>query len=273
MNLIILSIITLGTIGAVGSIILYFVSQAFHVEEDPRIALVQEALPAANCGGCGYPGCSGFADACVKAENLDKLHCPAGGVETMKKVAEILGKTVQGKDPLIAVVRCNGSCENRPRTNLYEGARTCAVSSLLCSGDTACSYGCLGHGDCVTACPFDAIYINPASLLPEVDEEKCTACGNCVKACPKMLIQLRKKGPESRRIYVSCMNKEKGAVAKKACSTACIACSKCQKVCDFEAITIQDNLAYIDDNKCRVCRKCVSECPTSSIVELNFPKK
>ena len=273
MNLIILAVISLGTIGAVSAIVLYFVTRAFHVEEDPRIEKIQEVLPAANCGGCGYPGCAGFADACVKTENLDELLCPVGGAETMKKVAEILGKTVQGKDPLIAVVRCNGSCENRPRTNLYEGARSCAVSSLLCSGDTDCSYGCLGHGDCVTVCPFDAIHINPTTLLPEVDEEKCTACGNCVKACPKILIQLRKKGPKSRRIYVSCMNKEKGAIAKKACNTACIACSKCQKVCTFDAITIQDNLAYIDDNKCRICRKCVDECPTTSIIELNFPPR
>ena len=269
MNLITLSIIILGTIGAIGSIVLYFVSQAFHIDEDLRIGEIQEVLPAANCGGCGYPGCAGFADACVKAEDLNELLCPVGGAETMKKVAEILGKTVQVKEPLIAVVRCNGSCENRLRTNLYEGAGSCAVSSLLCAGDTACSYGCLGHGDCVNVCPFDAIHINSTTLLPEVDEEKCTACGTCVKACPKILIQLRKKGDQSRRIYVSCMNKDKGAVAKKACNTACIACSKCQKVCASDAITIQDNLAYINDEKCSLCSKCVDECSTSAIQILN----
>jgi Na+-translocating ferredoxin:NAD+ oxidoreductase RNF subunit RnfB len=268
-----LAVVSLGAIGAIGATVLYFVSQAFYVEEDPRIEKVQEALPAANCGGCGYPGCSGFADACVKAENLDGLFCPVGGVDTMKKVAEILGKEALAKDPTIAVVRCNGTCENRPRTNFYDGASNCSIASSLYGGDTGCSYGCLGHGDCVKACTFDAIRINPATLLPEVDEEKCTSCGACVKSCPKLLIQLRKKGPKSRRIYVGCMNKEKGAVARKACNVSCIACSKCQKICSFEAITIENNLAYISDDKCRLCRKCVDVCPTSSIIELNFPPK
>ncbi len=273
MNLILLAVISLGAIGAVGATVLYCVSRSFHVEEDPRIGMIQDVLPAANCGGCGYPGCAGFADACVKAESLDDLLCPAGGAESMKKVAKILGKVVQDKDPMIAVVRCNGNCENRPRTSFYEGARSCAISSSFYGGDTGCSDGCLGHGDCVSVCTFDAIHINQVTLLPEIIEEKCTSCGACVKACPKLLIQLRKKGSKSRRIYVGCMNKEKGAIAKKACNVACIACSKCQKACPFEAITIEDNLAYISDDKCRLCRKCVDECPTSAIIELNFPPK
>ncbi len=273
MDIILLAIVSLGSIGAIGSVVLYVVSKKFEVYEDPKIAEVQDALPAANCGGCGFPGCSGFATACVKADSLEGLFCPAGGNETMDKVAVILGKTAQTSVPMIAVVRCNGSCENRPRTNWYDGASTCSIASSLYGGDTNCSFGCLGMGDCVTVCTFDAIHINPETLLPEVDEDKCTSCGACVKACPKLLIQLRKKGPKSRRIYVNCMNKDKGAPAKKACNVACIACSKCQKACPFEAITIENNLAYIDDDKCRLCRKCVDECPTSAIRELNFPPK
>lgn len=273
MNLILLAVISLGTIGAVGATVLYFVSQAFHVEEDPRIGVVQDILPAANCGGCGFPGCAGFAGACVRADVLDELFCPVGGQDTMNKVAEVLGMTVREKTPMIAVVRCNGDCENRSRTNYYDGAPNCAISSSLYGGDTGCSYGCLGHGDCVDVCPFDAIRINPETLLPEVDEGKCTSCGACVRACPKQLIQLRKKGIKSRRIYVGCMNKDKGAIARKSCNVACIACSKCRKACPFEAITIENNLAYIDDDKCRLCRKCVDECPTAAIVELNFPTK
>ncbi|MDR1371171.1 MAG: RnfABCDGE type electron transport complex subunit B, partial [Dysgonamonadaceae bacterium] len=143
MNLILLAVVSLGAIGALGATILYFVSQAFYVEEDPRIGAVQDILPAANCGGCGFPGCSGFADACVKTENLNDLLCPVGGAETMKKIAEILGRTVLAKDPAIAVVRCNGACENRPRTNYYDGAPGCAIASSLYGGDTGCSYGCL----------------------------------------------------------------------------------------------------------------------------------
>ncbi len=273
MSVLLSAVATLGAIGAGSAAILYFVGQKFHVEEDPRIGEVQEALPAANCGGCGFPGCSAFAGACVQAETLDNLFCPVGGQDTMNRVAEILGKAAATSAKKIAVVRCNGTCDERPRLNLYDGASNCAIAASLYGGDTGCSFGCLGLGDCVDSCAFDAIHINPQTLLPEVVEDKCTACGACVKACPKSIIELRKQGPKSRRIFVSCVNKDKGGVAKKACNVACIGCSKCQQACAFDAITIENNLAYINDDKCRLCRKCVSVCPTNSIWELNFPPK
>ncbi len=273
MSVLLSAVITLGAIGAGSAAILYFVGQKFHVEEDPRIDEVLEELPGANCGGCGFPGCSAFAASCVEAETLDNLMCPVGGADTMNKVAEILGKAASGSAKKIAVVRCNGTCEERPRVNTYDGASNCAIAASLYGGETGCSFGCLGLGDCVDVCLFDAIRINPETMLPEVDEEKCTACGACVKACPKGIIELRKQGPKSRRIFVSCVNKDKGGVAKKACNAACIGCSKCQQVCQFDAITIENNVAYIDDDKCRLCRKCVSVCPTNAIWELNFPPK
>ncbi|MDR0811816.1 MAG: Fe-S cluster domain-containing protein [Paludibacter sp.] len=272
MNIIFISLLTLGIIGAVAAIILYFAAKKFTVYENPKIDEVADALPQANCGGCGYPGCRGFADACVKADNLDGLLCPVGGADTMEKVAKILGKTAAKADPTVAVVRCNGSCEHRPRTNSYDGVKSCVIAHSLYGGETGCVFGCLGLGDCELACAFDALHINAETGLPEIDEEKCTSCGKCVKACPKLLIELRKKGTKSRRIYVACRNKDKGAIARKSCVVACIGCSKCQKVCPFEAITIENNLAFIDNQKCRLCRKCVPECPTSAIVELNFAK-
>ncbi len=273
MNLIFTALITLGVIGAIGAVILYLVAQKFYVYEDPRIGQVDEALPQANCGGCGYPGCKGFADACVKADTLEGLNCPVGGAEVMAKVATILGREAIAAEAKIAVVHCNGTCDARPRTNVYDGAKSCAIAAQTYAGETGCSFGCLGLGDCTVVCNFDAIHIDPATGLPVVDEEKCTACGACVKACPKFVISLRKKGPKNRRVFVSCINKDKGGVARKACANACIGCGKCMKECPFDAIVIENNLARIDDTKCKLCRKCVAVCPTGAIHTVNFPPK
>lgn len=273
MDILLYSVISVSAIGIVAALILYMVAQKFKVYEDPRIDKVDEVLPAANCGGCGFAGCRNFAEACVKAELLDDLYCPVGGNDCMSEVAKILGKDAVEKDPMVAVLRCNGTCEFRPKTNNYDGAVNCSIASALYSGDTGCEYGCLSHGDCEVSCSFDAIHMDPKTGLPVVDEEKCTACGDCVDACPKNLFELRKKGRKSKRVYVACMNEEKGGVAKKSCSVACIGCSKCKKVCPFDAIEIKNFLAYIDYNKCTACRKCVPECPTNSIIEVNFPPR
>ena len=270
-NTIVFTILILTLVGMSLSLVLYWVANRFKVEEDVRIDEVEKALPGANCGGCGCAGCRAFAEATVKASDLDNLFCPVGGNEVMQNVAKILGREVKAQAKQIAVVRCSGSCEHRPRTNLYDGVQTCRSKAALYSGDTGCSYGCVGCGDCVAACEFDAIHMNPVTELPEVDEEKCTACGGCVKACPKFLIELRNKGPKGMRIFVSCVNEDKGGVAKKSCAVACIGCSKCLTVCEFDAITVKNNLSYIDYLKCRLCRKCVSVCPTHAIHEVNFP--
>lgn len=267
------TVLMLCAVGIVAALILYLVAKKFYVYEDPRIDTAEQMLPGANCGGCGYPGCRGFADALVKLDDISALYCPVGGSDTMKSVAEFLGKAAPEKEPQLAVLRCSGSCEKRSRTNRFDGAASCAVIASLYGGETGCTYGCLGKGDCVTVCNFDAIAINPATGLPEVDEEKCTACGACVKACPKMILELRKKGIKSRRVWVSCANKDKGGIARKACEVACIGCGKCVKVCAFDAITLADNLAYIDATKCKLCRKCVTECPTGAILEINFPPR
>lgn len=270
---ILFTIISLSAIGTISAIILYFVAQKFKVYEDPRIDQVEEILPSANCGGCGYPGCRGFAEALVKADDLSSYFCPVGGNETMAKAAEILGKAIEAKDPLVAVVRCSGSPAHRARVNKYDGASSCAISSSLYSGETACQYGCMGLGDCVDACDFDAIYMDEETGLPVVLDDKCTACGACVKACPNNIIELRKKNKKDRKIFVSCVNHDKGGIAKKACDVACIGCGKCVKVCPYDAITLDNFLAYIDPAKCKLCRKCVLECPTGAILEINFPER
>ncbi|MBQ1751555.1 MAG: 4Fe-4S binding protein, partial [Bacteroidales bacterium] len=204
--------------------------------------------------------------------NLDNNYCPVGGNEVMSKVASILGYEVKEKAPMVAVVRCNGTCEARPKINDYEGYPSCKVKASLYSGDTGCSFGCLGCGDCVAACKFGALSMDPVTGLPVVDEEKCTACGACTKACPKSLIELRLKGPRGMRMYVSCRNQDKGPAAKKACASACIGCGICAKTCTHDAIVVENNIAYIDPSKCKLCRECEAMCPTGAIHSVNFPK-
>lgn len=265
MTVLLSTILTLSLLGILAAVVLYFVAQKFKVEEDPRIDEVEKMLPGANCGGCGFAGCRGMADALVKNDDISALFCPVGGGDTMKGIAAYLGKAAPEKEPMVATVRCGGVCDKRPRTNTFDGAKSCAVASSLYVGETACAYGCLGYGDCVAACAFDAIHINPETGIAEVDAEKCTACGACVKACPKKIIELSKKWPKGRAVYVGCVSKDKGAVVMKACKAGCIGCGKCEKVCAFGAITIENNLAYIDSQKCKLCRKCVNECPTGAI--------
>ncbi len=260
------TILTLSLLGILAALILYVVAQKFKVEEDPRIDQVEKMLPGANCGGCGFAGCRGLADALVARDDISALFCPVGGASTMEGIATYLGKVAPKKEPTVATVRCGGVCSKRPKTNEYNGTKSCVIASSFYVGESACAFGCLGYGDCVEACAFDAIHVNPETGIAEVDAEKCTACGACVKACPKNLIELRKKWPKNRAVYVACASKDKGAVTMKACKAGCIGCGKCAKVCAFDAITIENGLAYIDSQKCKLCRKCVNECPTGAIV-------
>lgn len=267
------SVILLTVLGIVAALVLYVVSKKFYVYENPLIAEVEELLPGANCAGCGSPGCRSFAEKLVSTDDIADLFCPVGGNAVMKQVSEALGKEIVEQDPTVAVIRCQGSCEVRPKTSEYQGPRSCAISALIYSGETDCQYGCLGDGDCVVACKFDAMYMDEETGLPVVITDKCTSCGMCVTACPRGIIEMRPKHKRDLKIFVGCLNEEKGGIARKACSVACIGCSKCLDVCQKDAITMNNNLAYIDPAFCTLCRKCVDVCPTHSIIETNFPPR
>ncbi len=270
---ILVTIISLSLLAMLAAVILYFVAQKFKVFEDPRIDEVQAILPSANCGACGFAGCRNFAEALVKADTFEDLNCPVGGPAIMEEAAKILGKEALAVEPLVAVLLCNGTPEYRPYTTKYDGVPDCRIAHSLYGGETDCSYGCLGYGDCVRACDFDAMFMNNETGLPEIIDDKCVACGACAKACPRNIIELRKKAKKDRKIYVACSNCDKGGPARRACKVACIGCGKCFDVCKFDAITIENNLAYIDASLCTFCRKCVEECPTGAIIELNFPPR
>ncbi len=265
MSIIIYSVLVLVLTGVISAVILYFVAQKFRIVEDPRIDLVAEKLPGANCGGCGYAGCRSLAEAIVKAGSLEGLRCPVGGEKISSEIAELLGLEASTAEPQIAVVRCNGGRLNTTSKVMYEGVQDCLYAHLNFSSEGGCPNGCLGLGNCVGVCAFDAIKMDPKSGLPVVDEEKCVACGLCVKTCPRHIIELRNKGIKNRRVFVSCVNTEKGALAKKNCNVACIGCGKCEKVCKEDAIHVDHNLASIDQTKCTQCGACVEVCPVNII--------
>ncbi len=254
------AVLTLGSLGLLFGFGLYVASRVFHVEEDPRLEKVLEALPGANCGACGFPGCSGLATALVHG-SAPVTSCPVASGEQLKQVAAILGvefSTMSTRK--VAIVHCQG--RNVPDKFVYDGPRTCAASQLLLGGHKECPDGCLGLGDCVRACPFDAIEM--VDGIPVVDEDACTGCGKCVVACPRDIIDLQ---PLDKHVHVLCRSHEKGAAVRKYCDVGCIGCKKCERTCPFDAIHVQDFLAIIDYEKCTSCTKCVGVCPMKTIAD------
>lgn len=270
MTTLLASVLTLAVVAALFALVLFAASRRFAVKEDARVAAVVEMLPGINCGACGFPGCPGMAQALVNAADegdISALNCPPGGAETMGTIASYFGLEAGSAAATVAVLRCGGSCTAAPSKARYDGPTSCAVAHATFAGENGCAFGCLQLADCEVACPFDAISMNPETGLPEVDQEKCTSCGECVKACPRGLFQIRPVGRRNRRVWVNCRNTEPAVPAKKNCSVACISCGLCKKTCDtiVKAITIENNLAYIDHDICIACGKCVSVCPTGAI--------
>ncbi len=251
-------LIVLG-IGLLAGLGLSIASVVMAVPANERVAKVRECLPGANCGACGYSGCDGYAEAVAKGECAPNL-CAPGGQSAAEAIGAVLGIAVQAGEKQVAVVNCNGSCENVQNKMQYRGPASCAAANMLYSGTKNCNYGCLGFGDCVAACQFDALHIVDGKAV--VDPEACTACGACVKACPKGIISLK---PYAQRYWVYCSNKDKGATANKVCAVSCIACGKCTRVCESDAVVVENNLARILPGKCIACGKCAQSCPKKCI--------
>ncbi len=257
---ILLPILILGGIGLLFGIGLAIASKIFEIEQDERIPQVRAALPGANCGGCGYPGCDGLASAIVAGSALVTA-CPVASSDMVEAISGIMGVTASETEKMIANIHCKGDCTIVEDRATYYGIHDCKEAVIANGGTKACRYGCLGMGTCVRACQFDALTIN-VNGLAEVDVDKCTACGQCIDACPKGIISL---APYGQVIHVDCSSNAKGKQVRSVCSVGCIACRACVRACEYDAIEMVDNLAVIDYDKCVQCGACAEKCPTKAI--------
>ncbi|KYM47166.1 RnfABCDGE type electron transport complex subunit B [Fusobacterium necrophorum] len=269
MEAIVIAVVILGVTGLAMGLFLAFAAKKFEVQIDPKIEEIIGILPGANCGGCGYPGCSGYASAIVE-EGAAMTLCSPGGASVAAKIGDIMGASVDTSgEKVVARVLCQGDNTFSKKRFDFDGElKTCSAVTLYAGGDKSCKYGCLGYGDCERVCPVGAIVVNEKGIA-SVDEEACISCGLCVKACPKSVIAMT---PAAKKVTVKCMSKDKGGDAKKACGIACIGCGICQRTCPFGAIEVSNNLAKIDPAKCKNCQLCVVVCPTKAIYTgLNRP--
>lgn len=248
-----------GGLGLIFGLGLAFASKKFEVKTDERIAAVREVLPGANCGACGFTGCDGFAEGVVNGK-CKVNGCPVGGETVAKAISDILGVEAEATVAKSARVMCGGTCTSCKTKFDYSGIEDCAAAVSLFGGPSACTYGCMGLGSCVKACPFDAIEI--VDGLAVVNEAKCKACEKCVAACPKKIIKMV---PSSNEYAVSCSSMDKGATVRKNCNVGCIGCGKCSKTCPSGAITVGGTLAKINPEICTNCGECIKVCPTNAI--------
>ena len=269
---IVIAIALLGGLGLTFGLILAAASKVFYVETDPRLDQLNECLPGANCGGCGYAGCGGYAEAVLKGE-AEIGKCASGGNDCAMKMAEIMGVKAEKMERRVAMVRCSGykavDEEGNPigakLKGEYEGISDClAASKVAGHGPSACKFGCLGFGNCVAACQFDAIHI--VNGVAVVDEEKCVGCLACAAACPRQLIV---PVSPAQNVLIACASMAKGAATTRACTVGCIGCGKCKKTCQHDAIILEKNLARIDYTKCVNCGDCAKVCPKGLIKDSN----
>ncbi|MBR5153167.1 MAG: RnfABCDGE type electron transport complex subunit B [Clostridia bacterium] len=263
MNQILLAVLIIGGMGLLFGALLGIAGKLFAVKVDERVPMILEILPGANCGGCGYAGCSAYANALAEGGVRPNM-CPVGGTDAAEKISQILGVENDDKEKLVARVLCNGTPERALQKYIFDGPMDCYSANRLGGGEKICPHGCLGFGSCVKVCQFDAISIQNGVAV--VDVEKCVACGACAKECPKKIIKIL---PAKSKYTITCKSVEKGKVTRHDCIVGCIGCGICAKNCPQEAITVKDNLAAIDPLKCINCGICMEKCPQHAINKID----
>ncbi len=259
MSAILNPVVVLGGLGLLFGVLLSIASKVFAVYVDPKVEEILNALPGANCGACGFPGCAGLAGALADGKAPTNA-CTIGGQKVANHVAEILGVNAATFDKKVAVVLCQGDCDKAKDKYKYHGIKDCRIQTTLAGGQKECSYGCVGCGSCFDVCEFNAIrMINGIAV---VNAENCTACNKCVEICPKNIIELV---PYESHAVVKCMSKDPGKLVRSYCSVGCIGCQICVKNCPTDAFSFENNLARINYDKCINCMVCVEKCPTNAI--------
>lgn len=258
---IITAIAVVGGSGVIIGILLSIAGEKFAVEVDEKETAVRGCLPGNNCGGCGYPGCDGLAAAIAKGEAPVNA-CPVGGEACATAIGSIMGVNAGENTPMTAYVKCAGTCEKAMNQYEYIGPEDCKFAlGSPGGGPKACTYGCLGYGNCKKVCPFGAIDLIDGIAV--VNPKACKACGKCIAECPKHLIELI---PLDAVCHVTCSSRERGVDVKKVCQAGCIGCGLCAKNCPADAIAIEHNIAHIDQERCTHCGICKEKCPVKIIL-------
>jgi len=254
-------IAVLGILGFAFAIGLIFASRKFAVQMDARVEQVRGTLPGLDCGACGFGGCNDYASAVVKDPSL-VCACKQIDADERKEIGKVLGIDVKETMPTFARLSCTGGSNVAFE---YRGVQSCAVAASTVGGFLECKYGCLGFGDCVEVCAFDAIRM--VDGLPQIDKKKCTGCAQCVRICPKKVIKLQ---PDDVKVFLFCNSPEPARVKARMCKKGCIACNICERVCPVHAIKMVNNLPEIDQVTCTACGECVEKCPRH-VLELAKP--